>query len=221
MGLDTQAWCERRKGRVGSCGGAQGECWQQWGVWGTRVGAAAPLCRPGRAPHLSGEVLDTQPLATGSLGRQAPELWASRACCGVRAPPCGRSGPACGRWSPQGLRWGSWSAQVWPVAAQPLPGAQSDSRHRLTPEILSSPSQKRPQPPDFIDPLANKKPRISHFTQRAQPTVNGKLSTTLGREGLLPTPGPLNRTLPFNRTTKVPPAHGGWGRPREECSAPK
>lgn len=95
---------------------------------------------------------------------------------------------------PLGLRWGSWSAQVWPVAAQPLPGAHSDSRHRLTPEILSSPSQKRPQPPDFIDPLANKKPRISHFTQRAQPTVNGKLSMTLGREGLLPTPGPLAGT---------------------------
>lgn len=117
------------------------------------------------------------------------ELRASRACSGVRAPPCGRSGLACGRWYPQGLRWGYWSAQVWPVAAQPLPGAHSDSRHRLPSEILSFPSQKRPQPPDFIDPLANKKPRISHFTQRAQPTVNGKLSTTLGREGLLPTPG--------------------------------
>ncbi|KAM7241646.1 hypothetical protein CapIbe_006117 [Capra ibex] len=58
----------------------------------------------------------------------------------------------------------------------------------------TSPPQKRPQPPDFIDPLANKKPRISHFTQRAQPTVNGKLSATLGREGLLPTPGPLAGT---------------------------
>lgn len=48
------------RGSVGSSGGCGG----------TRVGAAAPLCRPGRAPYLSGEVLDTQPLATGSLGRQ-------------------------------------------------------------------------------------------------------------------------------------------------------
>ncbi|KAM6167340.1 RNA polymerase II elongation factor ELL [Erethizon dorsatum] len=54
----------------------------------------------------------------------------------------------------------------------------------------ASPSQKRPQPPDFIDPLVHKKPRISHFTQRAQPTLNGKLSTPNGREALLPTPGP-------------------------------
>lgn len=55
----------------------------------------------------------------------------------------------------------------------------------------ASPPQKRPQPPDFIDPLVNKKPRISHFTQRAQPTVNGKLTMSHGREALLPTPGPL------------------------------
>nr|XP_005898382.1 PREDICTED: RNA polymerase II elongation factor ELL [Bos mutus] len=71
------------------------------------------------------------------------------------------------------------------LAASSPPGEHGSS---------ASPPQKRPQPPDFIDPLANKKPRISHFTQRAQPTVNGKLSTTLGREGLLPTPGPLAGT---------------------------
>ncbi|KAM9688458.1 RNA polymerase II elongation factor ELL [Trichechus inunguis] len=44
----------------------------------------------------------------------------------------------------------------------------------------SSLLQKRPQPPDFIDPLASKKPRISHFAQRAQPAVNGKLSAPPG-----------------------------------------
>ncbi|XP_008822767.1 RNA polymerase II elongation factor ELL [Nannospalax galili] len=54
----------------------------------------------------------------------------------------------------------------------------------------ASPSQKRPQSADFVDPLANKKPRISHFTQRAQPTLNGKLGAPNGQETLLPTPGP-------------------------------
>lgn len=48
--------------------------------------------------------------------------------------------------------------------------------------------QKRPT--DFIDPLASKKPRISHFTQRAQPTLNGKLGAPNGHETLLPAPGP-------------------------------
>lgn len=48
--------------------------------------------------------------------------------------------------------------------------------------------QKRPT--DFIDPLASKKPRISHFTQRAQPTLNGKLGVPNGHETLLPAPGP-------------------------------
>ncbi|XP_006885940.1 PREDICTED: RNA polymerase II elongation factor ELL [Elephantulus edwardii] len=51
--------------------------------------------------------------------------------------------------------------------------------------------QKRPQLPDFIDPLSNKKPRISHFAQRSQPTVNGKLSTPHDRHTpLLPLPEP-------------------------------
>ncbi|XP_038183405.1 RNA polymerase II elongation factor ELL isoform X3 [Arvicola amphibius] len=50
-------------------------------------------------------------------------------------------------------------------------------------------SQKRPQSTDFIDPLASKKPRISHFTQRAQPTLNGKLGAPNGHETLLPTLG--------------------------------
>ncbi|XP_041531012.1 RNA polymerase II elongation factor ELL isoform X2 [Microtus oregoni] len=53
----------------------------------------------------------------------------------------------------------------------------------------ASPSQKRPQSTDFIDPLASKKPRISHFTQRAQPTLNGKLGAPNGHEILLPTLG--------------------------------
>uniref|UniRef100_A0A8C9BHI3 Elongation factor for RNA polymerase II n=1 Tax=Phocoena sinus TaxID=42100 RepID=A0A8C9BHI3_PHOSS len=71
------------------------------------------------------------------------------------------------------------------LAANSPPGEHGSS---------ASPPQKRPQPPDFIDPLANKKTRISHFTQRGQPAVNGKLSVPHGREALLPTPGPLAGT---------------------------
>uniref|UniRef100_A0A8D0H201 Elongation factor for RNA polymerase II n=1 Tax=Sphenodon punctatus TaxID=8508 RepID=A0A8D0H201_SPHPU len=46
----------------------------------------------------------------------------------------------------------------------------------------SSPPQKRPLPLEFIDPLANKKPRISHYTHRTQPTFNGKLNAPNGKE---------------------------------------
>ncbi|XP_060131328.1 RNA polymerase II elongation factor ELL isoform X1 [Zootoca vivipara] len=51
-----------------------------------------------------------------------------------------------------------------------------------------SPPQKRPQPTDFTDPLSNKKPRISHFAQRTQPTLNGKLRSANGREAPLAPP---------------------------------
>nr|XP_046246676.1 RNA polymerase II elongation factor ELL isoform X2 [Scatophagus argus] len=45
----------------------------------------------------------------------------------------------------------------------------------------SSPSQKRPAT-DFIDPLVNKKPRISHLASKAATApVNGKLSSSNGR----------------------------------------
>ncbi|XP_019125811.1 RNA polymerase II elongation factor ELL [Larimichthys crocea] len=45
----------------------------------------------------------------------------------------------------------------------------------------SSPSQKRPAA-DFIDPLANKKPRISHLTSKvATAPVNGKFNSSNGR----------------------------------------
>ncbi|CAO2612562.1 RNA polymerase II elongation factor ELL [Lemmus lemmus] len=70
--------------------------------------------------------------------------------------------------------------------------ANSDSTSSSPPREhgrSSSPSQKRPQSTDFIDPLAIKKPRISHFTQRAQPTLNGKLGAPNGHETLLPTLG--------------------------------
>ncbi|XP_014846996.1 PREDICTED: RNA polymerase II elongation factor ELL [Poecilia mexicana] len=45
----------------------------------------------------------------------------------------------------------------------------------------SSPSQKRPTV-DFIDPLANKKPRISHLASKAATVqMNGKLGSSCGR----------------------------------------
>ncbi|XP_011781192.1 PREDICTED: RNA polymerase II elongation factor ELL [Colobus angolensis palliatus] len=82
-----------------------------------------------------------------------------------------------------------------PAASSP-PGERGHS---------ASPPQKRPQPPDFIDPLANKKPRISHFTQRAQPAINGKLGVPDGREALLPTPGPPASTDTLSSSTHLPP----------------
>ncbi|KAL6107759.1 ell [Pungitius sinensis] len=53
----------------------------------------------------------------------------------------------------------------------------------------SSPSQKRPAN-DFIDPLANKKPRISHLASKAATApVNGKLSNGRGEAGGAPAGG--------------------------------
>uniref|UniRef100_A0A8C8HQY1 OCEL domain-containing protein n=1 Tax=Oncorhynchus tshawytscha TaxID=74940 RepID=A0A8C8HQY1_ONCTS len=46
----------------------------------------------------------------------------------------------------------------------------------------SSPSQKRPAS-DFIDPLANKKPRISHMANKTVVPINGKPSSSNGKEG--------------------------------------
>ncbi|KAM5237974.1 RNA polymerase II elongation factor ELL [Ctenodactylus gundi] len=76
------------------------------------------------------------------------------------------------------------------------PAASSPPSERSRP---ASPPQKRPQPPDFIDPLASKKPRVSHFAQRAQPTLNGKLSTPNG-----PTPPPASVPLPAVPATHPP-----------------
>ncbi|XP_056112347.1 RNA polymerase II elongation factor ELL [Rhinichthys klamathensis goyatoka] len=45
----------------------------------------------------------------------------------------------------------------------------------------SSPSQKRPAA-EFIDPLANKKPRISHLASKSTGLINGKLSSSNGKD---------------------------------------
>uniref|UniRef100_A0A4W3H858 Elongation factor RNA polymerase II n=1 Tax=Callorhinchus milii TaxID=7868 RepID=A0A4W3H858_CALMI len=52
----------------------------------------------------------------------------------------------------------------------------------------ASPPQKRPVPNDFIDPLANKKPRISLLTSRVPPTLNGRLNPSNGKEAAAPAP---------------------------------
>ncbi|XP_013924387.1 PREDICTED: RNA polymerase II elongation factor ELL [Thamnophis sirtalis] len=68
-----------------------------------------------------------------------------------------------------------------------IPENSAPSPPRDTAHVSSSPPQKRSQPLDFIDPLANKKPRISHCAQRTQPTFNGKLNSANGKETALPT----------------------------------
>ncbi|XP_067872079.1 RNA polymerase II elongation factor ELL [Heterodontus francisci] len=50
----------------------------------------------------------------------------------------------------------------------------------------ASPPQKRSLPNDFIDPLANKKPRISLLTSRVPPTLNGRLNPSNGKEAAAP-----------------------------------
>ncbi|XP_075466955.1 RNA polymerase II elongation factor ELL isoform X1 [Ascaphus truei] len=70
----------------------------------------------------------------------------------------------------------------------------------------SSPfSQKRlPQNPDFIDPIANKKPRISHFTHRSQPAFNGKLSSSNGKDSLVPPPTLPPPADPVSSSSHIP-----------------
>ncbi|KAF5892369.1 RNA polymerase II elongation factor ELL, partial [Clarias magur] len=59
-------------------------------------------------------------------------------------------------------------------------------------QASSSPSQKRPTE-EFIDPLANKKPRISHLISKGSTPVNGKLNSSNGKDscGLPSAPLPL------------------------------
>uniref|UniRef100_A0A8C8SBT8 Elongation factor for RNA polymerase II 2 n=1 Tax=Pelusios castaneus TaxID=367368 RepID=A0A8C8SBT8_9SAUR len=64
----------------------------------------------------------------------------------------------------------------------------------------ASPSQKRLLDSDFIDPLMNKKPRISHLTNRVQPTLNGHLTASSERPAAPPPPPP-----PVAAATPAPP----------------
>ncbi|XP_075061383.1 RNA polymerase II elongation factor ELL isoform X2 [Mixophyes fleayi] len=68
------------------------------------------------------------------------------------------------------------------------------------------PQKRPPQNPDFIDPLANKKPRISHFTHRSQPAFNGKLNSSNGKDS--PAPPTLPPALdPVSSSSHLPPPH--------------
>ncbi|XP_066503325.1 RNA polymerase II elongation factor ELL [Hoplias malabaricus] len=62
-----------------------------------------------------------------------------------------------------------------PQSSAPAPGESPVSPHKE--QASSSPSQKR-SAVDFIDPLANKKPRISHLISKSAQPVNGKLSSS-------------------------------------------
>ncbi|XP_006885436.1 PREDICTED: RNA polymerase II elongation factor ELL2 [Elephantulus edwardii] len=71
-------------------------------------------------------------------------------------------------------------------------------------DTTSSPAQKRILDSDFIDPLVNKKARISHLTSRVPPTLNGHLNPTSEKSAAgvllppaaaaIPTPLPLPST---------------------------
>ncbi|XP_026053296.1 RNA polymerase II elongation factor ELL [Carassius auratus] len=61
-----------------------------------------------------------------------------------------------------------------PQSSGPVSGESPVSPHKEP--ASSSPSQKRPA--EFIDPLANKKPRISHLASKSTGLINGKLSSS-------------------------------------------
>ncbi|XP_077128047.1 RNA polymerase II elongation factor ELL isoform X2 [Ranitomeya variabilis] len=87
------------------------------------------------------------------------------------------------------------------------PGLGGDSAPLSPPKdnVNSStpfPQKRPPQNPEFIDPLANKKPRISHFTHRSQPTFNGKLSSSNGKDS--PAPPTLDSV---SSSSHLPPPH--------------
>ncbi|XP_071397598.1 RNA polymerase II elongation factor ELL [Centroberyx affinis] len=73
---------------------------------------------------------------------------------------------------------------VWKLRqAQSAPAPPPETPVSPPKELASSsPSQKRPAA-EFIDPLANKKPRISHLASKATTgPINGKLSSSNGKE---------------------------------------
>ncbi|XP_048038988.1 RNA polymerase II elongation factor ELL [Megalobrama amblycephala] len=66
-----------------------------------------------------------------------------------------------------------------PQSSAPVLGESPVSPHKE--QASSSPSQKRPAA-EFIDPLANKKPRISHLASKSTGLINGKLSSSNGKD---------------------------------------
>lgn len=67
---------------------------------------------------------------------------------------------------------------------KPQSGTPASGENPVSPQkepASSSPSQKRPAA-EFIDPLANKKPRISHLANKSTGPPNGKLSSSNGKD---------------------------------------
>ncbi|XP_040273571.1 RNA polymerase II elongation factor ELL [Bufo bufo] len=93
----------------------------------------------------------------------------------------------------------------------PNPGSGGDSAPLSPPkDNVNSATpfpQKRPQQnPEFIDPLANKKPRISHFAHKSQATFNGKLNSSNGKDS--PAPPVLPPSVdPVSSSSHLPPPH--------------
>ncbi|KAM8961429.1 RNA polymerase II elongation factor ELL2 [Pelodytes ibericus] len=83
----------------------------------------------------------------------------------------------------------------------PSQNATSQSDTSPLNNASSSPSQKRPLDADFIDPLMNKKPRISHLTNRVPPTLNGHLGSTSEKPAPPPPPPSVTPAFP-----PLPPA---------------
>uniref|UniRef100_A0A8D0L372 Elongation factor for RNA polymerase II 2 n=1 Tax=Sphenodon punctatus TaxID=8508 RepID=A0A8D0L372_SPHPU len=71
-----------------------------------------------------------------------------------------------------------------------------ESKGSVKDAASASPSQKRLLDSDFIDPLMNKKPRISHLTNRVQPTLNGHLTASSEKVAVVPPPPPAAAATP-------------------------
>ncbi|KAG8598321.1 hypothetical protein GDO81_002563 [Engystomops pustulosus] len=69
----------------------------------------------------------------------------------------------------------------------------------------TSPSQKRLLETEFIDPLNNKKPRISHLTNRVHPTLNGHLGLSNDKPAP-PAPPPPPAAAATPALPPLPPA---------------
>ena len=78
--------------------------------------------------------------------------------------------------------------------------------------------QKRPAT-EFIDPLANKKPRISHMVSKAPTPINGKLSSSNGKEA---SSGPSHQTtLPSHQMTLSSLGESGASNSQPPLDLPK
>ncbi|XP_051977734.1 RNA polymerase II elongation factor ELL-like isoform X1 [Xyrauchen texanus] len=67
-----------------------------------------------------------------------------------------------------------------PQCSTPASGESPVSPHKE--QASSSPTQQKRPAAEFIDPLANKKPRISHLASKSTVPINGKLSSSNGKD---------------------------------------